>query len=92
MQQYVKVDDLTLEEALDLLARTIRRELTPATPSIKNEWLSIQEAADVTGTSYQTMYRAVKSGAIPGEHIAGTRIWRIHQSALQPSLTANEGE
>lgn len=60
-----------LEQALAELA-------TPATEEPQDQWLTVAQAAEETGISQSTIYRAIKDRTMPGaKKIRGSlRIWR----------------
>lgn len=67
-----------LQPVLDAMRAEIARLAAPAT----DEWLTVEQAAEISGRHYKTVLEAVQSGRLRGyQQSAGSR-WRIRPKAL----------
>jgi excisionase family DNA binding protein len=54
-------------------------------PDVAEEWLSVQEAADLCGVTYRTVYRMLRRGELPAEKPEG-RPYRLRKADVDAVL------
>jgi excisionase family DNA binding protein len=83
-----------LESEVDgFLAAWLRQARKPKEPAQEPEWLSVQQAAAVTGLSEATIRRAITTGELRPANNGGTKrpLWRIKRQDLLAWMEAKKG-
>jgi len=62
---------------------------TAAAPELARKWLSVEEAAFVTGVSSTELYEALRSHELPGSQRRKNTKWRIHVDDLDTWMRGN---